>query len=160
MASPLLQNPSTAWPLPYDAAAGRRLVDAAAAHFPADREAFSSISGLIAGIGGCSPYLSRLIAAQGDAIVGVLTTPLQQSMDAACAMALCDDGPGQGVSGGENDLDDAMVRLRRAKALAALTAALGEISGAWSVLEAAKADYLVGILLGLYLSMFFLFFFC
>ncbi len=139
MASPLLQNPSTAWPLPYDAAAGRRLVDAAAAHFPADREAFSSISGLIAGIGGCSPYLSRLIAAQGDAIVGVLTTPLQQSMDAACAMALCDDEPGQGASGGENDLDDAMVRLRRAKALAALTAALGEISGAWSVLEAAKA---------------------
>ncbi len=91
---------------------------------------------LVAAVGGCSPYLSRLIVSQQTNLAEIFAAPPAVSMAKACAAA-------RGAAGcqDESGVDEAaaMRALRQAKARAALVAGIAEISGAWSMQEAAEA---------------------
>ena len=85
---------------------------------------------LIDGIAGCSPYLRRLAQRDPALLKSVLSLSPEASLAAAIKMA-------QDIAAG--DADQHMTILRRAKARAALTIALADISGIWTVEETTDA---------------------
>ncbi len=112
----------------YDAAAAQRLAEAIGPAFDTLPDAGRA---LLSGVGGASPYLSRLIArAPADALALLSRAP--ESSLAECLAAFRSAGEIRDVAG-------QMRALRVAKGRAALLIALAEISGAWPTLEAAAA---------------------
>lgn len=110
-------------PIPFDRPAGDRALEAIGRDAPA--------ADLVAGVAGCSPYLSRLIIRDPETARLVLTSPPEANLSRAVAAAWrAADEMDQGVQ---------MKALRRAKADAALSIALAEISGAWTTMAAAAA---------------------
>lgn len=86
---------------------------------------------LIDAIGGCSPYLSRLAAADPQGLSRLLAAPPDVSLRALIAEA-------QAASAGET-ADAAKAALRRAKRKAALLFALADLGGVWDVGTAMRA---------------------
>ncbi|MEL7489103.1 MAG: bifunctional [glutamine synthetase] adenylyltransferase/[glutamine synthetase]-adenylyl-L-tyrosine phosphorylase [Pseudomonadota bacterium] len=112
----------------YDEAASQRLREALS---PILAGAPSSVKALIAGVGGASPYLSRLMLHPQADLDRLINAPLEETLEDACMIAkTAGDAPESG---------DQMRRLRIAKIRAALALALAEICGAWSTMEAAEA---------------------
>lgn len=109
-------------PAPYDRSAAARALEAVGRGAADD---------LIAGVAGCSPYLARLMGRRPETVRAVLAASpqsnLQRAIDAAWRAA------------GENEPAAQMKGLRIAKADAALSIGLAEISGAWTTMEAAAA---------------------
>jgi glutamate-ammonia-ligase adenylyltransferase len=112
----------------HDAAAASRLVEAMGSRFSALPE---SARALLRGVGGASPYLSRLIARAPDEAEDVL----RRAPESCLADRLAEFR----AAGELKDPPAQMRALRVAKARAALLIALAEIAGAWPTLEAAAA---------------------
>ncbi len=115
-------------PALYDAAAAAQFRDALG-------EAFSALPGaaqeLLTGVASCSPYLRRLALKKRDALAGLFTRPLDETINALCAAA-------RGAA--DEETPDAQMRaLREAKAGAALAIALGDAGGAIDVMRATAA---------------------
>ncbi len=115
-------------PKPHDPDAVQRLRDGVGAAFdqltPRER-------GLIEGVAGCSPYLHRLMVRDFDLVVEILRAPPRRMLERACATAAkASAAPAQA---------EQIKILRRAKDEAALTIALADIAGVWTVMEAAGA---------------------
>lgn len=110
-------------PAPFDRSAGVRAAETIGAG--------AAVSEFIAGVAGCSPYLARLIERFPEtaraAFDAAPTQNLARAIDRAWRAA------------GEPDPQSQMKALRLAKADAALSIALCEISGAWTTMEAAAA---------------------
>jgi len=114
-------------PRVYDEDAASRLIDSIRADLGA---ASKETLKLIEGIGGASPYLSRLIISRRSDLNAIFNSPVEETMDRACASVraiACIDG-----------VAEQMKALRDAKAVAALTIALAEIGGALSTMKAAE----------------------
>ncbi|MBI1365791.1 MAG: bifunctional [glutamine synthetase] adenylyltransferase/[glutamine synthetase]-adenylyl-L-tyrosine phosphorylase [Alphaproteobacteria bacterium] len=114
-------------PRVYDEAAADRLEDAtgaAAGLSPAAR-------GLLRAVGGCSPYLSRLIQKAPARYGALMAAPPRESLAAVIEEA--------GRAGDLADREAQSAALRAAKDKAALLIALAEIAGVWTSLEAGAA---------------------
>lgn len=86
---------------------------------------------LVLAVGGCSPFLSKLIARAPQRLEAMLGAPPEEML--AHLLAETDR------AGDAPDKEAAMRALRAAKGEAALLAGLAEISGAWTSLEAGAA---------------------
>ena len=96
-----------------------------------DADSFpANVKALLDGVAGCSPYLRRLMQGAPDLLLSVLDKAPEESLKSAIDLALL-------VS--EEDATDTMAQLRRAKAQAALTIALADIAGVWTIEEATQA---------------------
>ena len=114
-------------PRVYDSEAAARLMEVVRSELDgASKEALA----LIEGIGGASPYLSRLITARANDLKAILDSPVEETMEHACAAAT--------AAGDPDEISAQMKALRDAKAVAALTIALAEISGAVTTMKAAE----------------------
>ncbi len=115
----------------YDAAAASRLLERLPEGcFKVGRGASGDLQRLIEGVGGCSPYLSKLLVDEGAGLGQLLRTPLDAVMADVQARVL--------AAHQEPDLLVQMKILRQAKARAGLVVGLNEIAGARSTLSAAK----------------------
>ena len=85
---------------------------------------------LIGGVVGCSPFLRRTILRSDVNLLGILRQPLDEWFNSVCA-----DARGMAVRDSSNNY---MADLRAAKANAALTIALADISGAVDTMAAAE----------------------
>lgn len=113
-------------PRPYDAAAGERLV-AASAEAVAD----GAPRDFLNAVGGCSPYLSRLMARDRVRLAALFAAEPEEE-----ARRLC----GSFAAAGDLESPAAQMQaMRRAKDAAALLIALAEIGGVWTSLEAGAA---------------------
>ena len=120
---PPLQSLVRFAPAPFDRAAGRRALDALGAGCAAPE--------LIEGVAGCSPYLARLMARFPETAHATLaSSPKANTARAVAAAWRAADEP---------DAAAQMKALRIAKADAALSIALAEISGASTTMEAAAS---------------------
>ncbi|MCA8889538.1 MAG: hypothetical protein KDA46_11950, partial [Parvularculaceae bacterium] len=113
-------------PRPFDAGAAQRALDAAGF---AGRLASGAARDLAFGVAGCSPYLARLIVRAGDGLGAFFTSSPEAMIDNAIAQAW--------RASAEDDVAAQQRMLRLAKDKAALAAALAEISGALTTMEAA-----------------------
>ena len=91
----------------------------------------ANVKALLHGIGGASPYLSRLLTAKSDILHSIFNSTTEEVVANASAKAL--------TLGQDEEDAHAMARLRDAKAEAALAIALAEISGARSTMACARA---------------------
>jgi glutamate-ammonia-ligase adenylyltransferase len=108
----------------YDAGSAARVLDEIAAPPAEARE-------LIAGVAGCSPFLSAIMRRAPELVASLLDEPPESSAARLCAAAL--------VAADTADPKEQARLLRLAKREAALAHALAEISGAWSTMEAAHS---------------------
>lgn len=109
-------------PEPYDRPAGRRALETIGR---------GAADELVAGVAGCSPYLARLIDRYPETVRTILATSPRANTERAISAAW--------RAAGENEPAAQMKALRIAKADAALSIGLAEISGAWTTMEAATA---------------------
>ncbi len=115
-------------PSPHDPDAGQRLRDGVGAVFdrlkPRERA-------LVEGVAGCSPYIFRLMARDFALVIEILHATPRRMLERACETA---------AKAGATDSQAEQIKiLRRAKDEAALTIALADIAGVWTVMEAAGA---------------------
>jgi len=110
-------------PVPFDRPAGARALDDIGRDIPA--------SDLVAGVAGCSPYLARLMTRDPERARLILSSSPRDNLIRAVRAAW--------RAAEESEQAAQMKALRRAKADAALSIALAEISGAWSTMDAAAA---------------------
>ncbi|MEZ5920931.1 MAG: bifunctional [glutamine synthetase] adenylyltransferase/[glutamine synthetase]-adenylyl-L-tyrosine phosphorylase [Parvularculaceae bacterium] len=111
-----------ALPDPYDRVAGRRTADALGLEHGPSRA-------LVIAAAGSSPFLARLMERTPDLASEVLASSPEASLARAANEAL--------AAAAEEGAADQMKALRAAKRRAALASALGEIAGAWPVMESA-----------------------
>ncbi|NWG70010.1 MAG: bifunctional [glutamine synthetase] adenylyltransferase/[glutamine synthetase]-adenylyl-L-tyrosine phosphorylase [Parvularculaceae bacterium] len=128
MSEPTLENRVGEIPRVFDAAASERLC---AALGPRLTTLGQKAQGLLAAVGGASPYLSRLIARSPEETLFLMKT--------APEAAIADIVGRARAAGDASSPEETMAELRRAKRLAALLTALAEIGGVWDSLEAAAA---------------------
>ncbi|HXI88324.1 MAG TPA: hypothetical protein VNH64_12750, partial [Parvularculaceae bacterium] len=114
-------------PRAYDEAAAGRLTDALGDGIAALRR---EARDLLFGVGGCSPYLSRLILKKPGYFGALMTAAPEESLKAII---------GETARAGDIAGAGAGAALRAAKADAALLIGLAEIAGVWTSLEAGAA---------------------
>ena len=114
-------------PRPFNESAAAQLRDNWGAHWS---ELTSDEAALIGGIAGCSPYLRRTMQRSPSVVLEILRTPPGAIVKEACATAAS--------AGSLESRDMVMSALRAAKERAALGAALADIAGAASALQAAE----------------------
>jgi len=116
------------WPRVYDLAGAARLEESLGDTLARMNQESRTLT---LGVGGCSPYLSGLIARAGDDFAATLAMSPESEFDNIISSAA-------GLSGCET-AQAIMQPLRRLKARAALAAGLAEAGGVWTSMDAADA---------------------
>jgi glutamate-ammonia-ligase adenylyltransferase len=117
--------PPGRWPAPHDPAAADRLIERFTALGPAEARAAAEpdFAGLLAALGGNSPFLSDLALREPDALRAILANGPNAVVDAAMAQlaAAAPSAPCPHI----------MSALRQAKRIVALAVAVADIGGLW-----------------------------
>ena len=115
-------------PIPFDPEAAARLMETLSDQI---ETASPSSKALLKGVGGCSPYLSRLLISLGRDLNFIFNRSMSACLEAASEKVL--------VAGNQDTLEAQLETLRAGKKIAAAATALNEVSGAVTTMDAAAA---------------------